>query len=95
MSELSPVTVRLLPSGEIRPGVELGRYGRVIELELPGEGATFPCGVLIEITTPDRVYLGEVLARKHPRMTVLVEHSVDRARVEALQESWANRKTSS
>jgi len=44
---------------------------------------------MVEIEEGPVILLGELVERQGPRAVVQVEHSIDRSRVHAIEESWA------
>jgi hypothetical protein len=90
MPQHAGISVRKLPGGDLHAAVSIAAQGRLCTIEF-GEGGAPPeltPGSLLEITSAQTMYLGEVLAREHRRIEAQVEHAVDRARVAALQASW-------
>jgi hypothetical protein len=88
MPEQIEMTVRQLPDGEPYGMKEIIRKGRSIEIELLEEAPNLASGALVEISSTDVLYLGEVQARQGSRLSVMLEHAVDRAKVLAIQALW-------
>jgi len=88
MADGSEVTLHRLPEGGIQRAVERSWSGRHLELELFAGGDDLGIGALVEIETGAAIYLGEIQRRQGPRLWVAVEHSVDRAKLARIQESW-------
>ena len=88
MSDRSPAKLRCLPDGSFIDAWEVGWEGNVLQLALPDEQAGFSPGVPTEIETTSTLYLGEVRQCSGPLMSILIEHSVDRARLAALNDTW-------
>jgi hypothetical protein len=90
MPEQSQVSVRKLPGGEAHPAIAVECRGRICSVEfrevVPPELAPL---TLIEITTGETVYLGEVQSIDARRIEVRVEHCIDRARVAEIQAAWS------
>jgi hypothetical protein len=88
MPEQIEMTVRQLPDGEPCRMKEIVRKGRSIEIELLEEAPNLASGALVEISSAENLYLGEVQARQGLRLSVMLEHAVDRAKVLAIQALW-------
>jgi len=86
MPEQIAVRVRVLPDGKSQDASIVGWNGRLLELDLPGE--SYPLGTLLEIEQGAMVYLGEVQQQRGPVLTMAIEHSVDRNRLQPIQEIW-------
>lgn len=82
------VKLRCLPDGDFQEGHEIGRKGRMLELDLSDEARGFPRGALLEIECGSMLYLGELQERIGSTAVVLVEHAVDRARLASIQDAW-------
>ena len=88
MSEQIEMTMRQLPDGEPRRVREIGRQGCKMELELLEDASNLVSGSLVEISSAENIYLGEVQARQGLRLSLMLEHAVDRAKVTAIQALW-------
>jgi hypothetical protein len=84
------VTVRRLPDGEPQQGKQNGRVGTLLHVELPPNPATrqFSVGAPLEVESPGVLYLGEVHSYRDSMLVIAVEHTVDRAALAAIQETW-------
>ena len=84
--------LRSLPDGNIQEAQEAGWEGSMLHLILPegqsGLAPGFAPGVLAEIETESKLYLGEVRQCSGSAMKVLVEHSLDRTRLASMQDTW-------
>lgn len=84
------VIVRPLSSGEFREGLEAGWTGKVLDIDLVDDATTpeLDPGALVEVKSGNRLYLG-VLQTSHPsRVSVLVEHMLDRDEIEWISDVW-------
>jgi hypothetical protein len=88
MSDCSLVKLRSLPEGNFQEAREAGWEGNMLHLTLPDGQPGFAPGVLAEIESESKLYLGEVRQCDGSAMKILVEHSLDRARLASLQETW-------
>jgi hypothetical protein len=88
MPEHNETTVRQLPAGDPRRAREIARKGRSIEIELLEEASDLTTGKLVEISSEENIYLGELRTRQGLRLTVTLEHAVDRAKIMAIQALW-------
>ncbi len=88
MAEQIEMTVRQLPDGEPLRIKEIGRQDRSVEIELLEESASLTSGSLVEISSADNIYLGELQMRQGSRLSVMIEHAVDRAKIKAIQALW-------
>jgi hypothetical protein len=80
--------LRSLPDGSFQDVEEAGWEGSFLHLTLlDGQPGVAP-GVLAEIENESKVYLGEVQQCAGSAMKVLIEHSLDRARLASMQETW-------
>jgi hypothetical protein len=88
--EQDAVTVRRLPDGEPQPArIESRTRSRIlIRLATEACAAEFPAGVLVEVESSDRIYLGEVLSRQNTGMVMAVEHAVNRAALAEIESVW-------
>jgi hypothetical protein len=81
--------VHQLPEGDLfQDAQEAGWDGNMLHLVLPDGLAGFSPGALVEIESESMLYLGEVRQRSGSAMDVLVEHSLDRARLSAMRDTW-------
>jgi hypothetical protein len=80
--------LRSLPDGDFQDVKETGWEGNMLHLTLQeGQRGIVP-GVLAEIESESKLYLGEVRQCDGSAMKILVEHSLDRARLASMQETW-------
>jgi hypothetical protein len=88
MSDGGLIKLRSLPDGTFQKAQE-GRWeDNILHLVLPdGEAGPAP-GVLVEIKSESKLYLGEVRQGNGSAMKILVEHSLDLARLASLQDTW-------
>ena len=80
------VRFRVLPNGEYLEARELGWKGRVLKIVLPGQDVAF--GAPLEVESESLLYLGELFERDGPVGSVLVEHSLDRAKLATDRDHW-------
>ncbi len=80
------VRLRALPDGEFREALHLGWHGRFLEVDL--EGRDFALGEPLEIESASMLYWGELCERDGTRGSILVEHSLDRAKLAADRDHW-------
>jgi len=88
MSDRCPMKVRNLADGVVLDAWESGWDENLLQLTLPEGQAGFSPGVLAEIESASALYLGEVRQCSGSLMRVLVEHSLDRARLASMQGNW-------
>ncbi|MGA2270466.1 MAG: hypothetical protein ABSH44_18485 [Bryobacteraceae bacterium] len=88
MPERTVIKLRRLPDGDYREGVEIGWKGRVLEVDLPSQEGGFPPGTPLEIDCGSMLYLGELQQGSGSTARILVEHSVDRAKLDSIQDAW-------
>ena len=88
MSEGSPVKLRSLPDGGFLDAREAVWEGNILQLTVPEGQTGFSPGVPAEIESESRLYLGEVRQSSGSTIKLLIEHSLDRARLKALQDTW-------
>lgn len=50
--------------------------------------AEFRAGVLVEVQSPEAVYLGEVLERQDLYLVIAMEHTVERAALAEIENVW-------
>jgi hypothetical protein len=89
MSDPIPVRLRRLPEGRFQQALQVGGNGRYLRFEMVSAGADFPAGSLLEIETGSWICLGELVQREGLQALVHVEHSIDRARLPAIEETWS------
>jgi len=78
--------MRRLPHGEFQEALELGWNGRFLEVDLLGHD--FALGEPLGIESGSMLYLGELRRRDGSRGSILVEHSLDRAKLAADRDRW-------
>jgi hypothetical protein len=84
------ITVRRLPDGVSLPATEESWSGRVVNIQLvdaANERELRP-GALAEIESPEQIYLGVVLAGEQGRLSVDIEHAVNRKSLSQIQRNW-------
>jgi hypothetical protein len=84
------VTVRCLPDGAPQQGNEDSAVGALLHVKLPPNALTrqFSMGALVEVETPRVLYLGEVHSYRDSMLVIAIEHTVDRAALASIQETW-------
>jgi|HubBroStandDraft_5_1064220.scaffolds.fasta_scaffold496047_2 hypothetical protein len=87
MSDCSLVKLRCLPNGEFLNVGEIAWEGNLLHLTVP-DGTGVSPGALAEIESESALYFGEVRQCNGSAIRVLVEHSLDRARLASLQDNW-------
>jgi len=80
------VRLRCLPDGAFQNASELGWKGRTLELDITG--CELSQGVLLEIEAGSMLYFGELVRNDGSTASVSVEHSLDRAKLEPIQQTW-------
>ena len=88
MSDCNLMRLRSLPDGSFQLVQEAGWEGNMLRLSLSDLQQGLTPGVLVEIESDAKLYLGEVRQNSGSDMTVMVEHSLDRARLASLQDIW-------
>jgi hypothetical protein len=88
MSDRSLMKLRSLPEGDFKEAREAGWEGNMLHLTLPDGQPGLAPGVLAEIESDSKLYLGEVRQCDGSAMKILVEHSLDRARLASVQDTW-------
>jgi hypothetical protein len=88
MSDDGLMKLRSLPDGNFQEAKGTGWEENVLLLTLPDGGAELAPGVLVEIETESKLYLGEVRQGNGSAMKIMVEHSLDLARLASMQDSW-------
>jgi hypothetical protein len=88
MSDRMRVRLRCLPEGEYRQALQTGGEGRFLHFDLADADGGFPAGSLLEIESGPLIRMGELVERRGLRAVVLIEHSIDRSRVPAMEETW-------
>jgi hypothetical protein len=88
MSDRIPVKLRSLPDGGVLEAWEIGWERNIVQLTLPDEQAGFSPGVPAEIESDSKIYLGAVWQCSGSTIKLLIEHSLDRARLSSLQAAW-------
>lgn len=84
-SSVAAMKVRRLPDGDFQEGLEVGWKGRLLRVEV--SGGEFAVGMPLEIECGSMTYLGELQERSGSSHVILVEHSVDRAKLDFLEDS--------
>jgi hypothetical protein len=82
------VKIRRLPDGDRSDAQASGWEGQCLFVDLPGSESAFPQGSLVEIENGAMVYLGELQQWSESTARILVEHSLDRDKLAAIQETW-------
>lgn len=64
--------------------------GSLLRVELPPDalGRQFSMGALVEVETPSVLYLGEIHSYRDSMLVIAIEHTVDRAALASIQETW-------
>jgi hypothetical protein len=91
MSDRSLMRFRSLPEGSFQQVKDTGWDGNILQLTLPeGQPAPVPGG-LVEIESESKLYLGEVRQCTGNAVRILIEHSLDRAQLAAMKDTWRRR----
>ncbi len=90
MPEREEISLRQLPGGRLRQGLHRGVKGRLLEVEMSSaeQAAGLDAGALVEVGLERALYLGEVYSRHGIRLTIAVDHVVDREALAAIQDVW-------
>jgi hypothetical protein len=80
------VKFRQLPQGEFHEASHLGWEGRVLRIDLLGHDLAL--GAPLEIESGFMLYLGELCQRDGSVGSVLIEHSLDRAKLATDRDHW-------
>jgi hypothetical protein len=88
MPDCSLIKLRSLPDGEFQEAQEVAWEGNMLHLTLPEGQLGLSPGVLAEIESASKLYLGEVRQCSGSAMKILVEHSLDRARLASMRDTW-------
>lgn len=86
MSDRVGVRLRCLPDGAYQHAFVLGWKSRLLELDVTG--MELPQEGLLEIECGSVLYFGELLGNDGSTAGVLIEHSVDRAKLQPIQQTW-------
>ena len=78
---------RVMPGADTIVGV-LDRIEGTRLTILCDESGSFPLGTLVEVDTPDRVYLGQVKYYVSGKMLVDFEHELDKSALDKIHEIW-------
>jgi hypothetical protein len=85
------VTIRRLPDGAAQSARIANQSPDRLALTPAGDepGLGFDAGMLVQIDSPEAVYLGEVIGRQNDSLvTVAVEHFIDRAALAEIEKVW-------
>jgi hypothetical protein len=88
MPERVGVKVRCLPDGEFRDALQTASDGRFFELDVTAD--SFALGSLLEIEKGSMLYWGELKQFVGPAAFVLIEHSLDRSRLQPIRDIWGD-----
>ena len=86
MSERLAIKLRHLPEGPFQDAFEVGLRGRLLDVDLAG--LDLPLGALLEIECGSMLYFGQLREKTGSAAAVLIEHSLDRAKLKPIQEAW-------
>jgi hypothetical protein len=78
--------MRLLPRGESREALKLGWNGQFLEIDLQGQD--FTIGAPLGVESGSMLYWGELRRRDGSHASILIEHSLDRAKLAADRGHW-------
>ena len=84
------LNVRQLRDGRTEEGICESLEGSQLHLRLVAlpETAAFDAGELVEVTTVQTLYLGEIISRQGELLRIVVEHALDREALAAIHEVW-------
>ena len=85
------VTIRRLPDGDTQTARIVNQSPDRLALAPVGAepGPGLATGMLVQIDSPEAMYLGEVIGRqKDSLVTVAVEHFIDRAALAEIEKVW-------
>ena len=88
MSDCSLMKLRSLPNGDVQKAKEVGWEGNMLQVTLADGQPGLSPGALAEIESATKLYLGEVRQCTGSAIKILVEHSLDRARLASMQDTW-------
>jgi hypothetical protein len=83
-----PVKLRTLPNGIYVDASVTSLEGHMLELTLPDGHTGFSPGQSAEMESESMLCLGEVRQCNGSKLMLLIEHSLDRARLASLQKAW-------
>lgn len=86
MSAQVEMRLRRLPDGAFHEAVELGWKGPALEVGLTD--LELPLGALLEIECGSMTYFGELQQKSGSTALVLIEHSLDRAKLGPIRQAW-------
>ena len=84
------VRMRPLPAGPFREGWEVRWTGKVLDIDFADQSATadLPAGIPVEVQSEERLYLGVLQERHMTRVSIEVEHYLERSQIESIREVW-------
>jgi hypothetical protein len=85
-SAAAAMKLRGLPDGDFQKGLDPIWKGRVVTVDVQNQG--LPVGALVEMECGTMTFLGELQYRSGSTHVILVEHSLDRAKLESVDDSW-------
>jgi hypothetical protein len=92
MVEGVKLKVRLLPGGSQWEPVAFQRDEDTVTVDFGADQKAsieqIQPGSLVEIVTPEEIYLGPVLRRSEGRLLVDIEHVLDQDRLRSIQARW-------
>jgi hypothetical protein len=87
MSPGMSTRIRFLPVGEPIEANQVAWEGANLFVDLPEEHRV-PVGSLVEVEAGPMLYLGEVQQWSESTARIMVEHSLDRAKLAAIHDTW-------
>jgi hypothetical protein len=88
MSERICLRYRRLPEGEFLQGRHLACHGVRLEFDPESSDPGLVAGDLVELECGSTLYLGQIEERHGAGCVVAVEHSLDLAKLPAVQSAW-------
>lgn len=88
MSGGNTVRVRPLQAKVFVSALRISSNGPLLELDIGDSERQFGIGDLIELEDEYAIYLGEILRRAESNVIVQIDHSIDRAKLPEIEETW-------
>lgn len=84
------MSVRPLPGGLFRDGLEVSLRGRILEVEFPehADMTDLTPGAPVEVESSERVCLGVIQDRLGTGVSIRIEHLLQRSEIESIQAVW-------
>jgi hypothetical protein len=83
------VVLRRLPEGDPQTGCLQSSERDRLKIDLtPGQAGGFNLGALVEVTSAEMLYFGQIVGGQDHLLIVRVEHSVNREALAAIHNNW-------